>query len=81
MNPFLSSLLGAFNSEIRFGAYTKMRPAVNSAFNTGMQATINTTTNGVRNESAPIAEKFSDADIRRANFIWPEDPADELPVK
>lgn len=81
MNPFLSSLLGVFNSESRFSAYTTMRPAVNSVINSAVHATINTSTQSIRNETAPIAEKLSDADIRRANFIWPEDPADELPVK
>lgn len=81
MNPFLSSLLGVFNSESRFSAYTTMRPPIKSVINSAMRTTINTSTQKIRNESAPIAEKLSDADIRRTNFIWPEDPADELPVK
>lgn len=58
-----------------------MRPAVNSAINSAMRATINSSTDATRNESAAIVGKFSDPEIRRANFIWPEDPADELPVK
>lgn len=58
-----------------------MRPAINSAIKSAVHETINSSADGIRNESAPIAEKLSDADIRRANFIWPEDPADELPVK
>lgn len=77
MNPFLSSLLGVFNSESR----NTMRPPIKSVINSAMRTTINTSTQKIRNESAPIAEKLSDADIRRTNFIWPEDPADELPVK
>lgn len=28
-----------------------------------------------------IAQKSPDLGIRRADFIWPEDPVDELPVK
>ncbi|XP_055296764.1 uncharacterized protein LOC129565676 isoform X2 [Sitodiplosis mosellana] len=57
-----------------------MRPAVNSVINSAMRVTINSSTDGIRNESAAIVEKLSDPNIRRANFIWPEDPADELPV-
>lgn len=46
-----------------------------------MRVTSNSSTGAIRNESAPIVQKLSDPEIRRANFIWPEDPADELPVK
>lgn len=42
---------------------------------------VNSTTLKPINETAPRAERLSDLEIRRANYIWPEDPADELPVK
>ena len=58
-----------------------MRPAVNAVINSAMRVTINSSTDAIRNESAQIVEKLSEPEIHRANFIWPEDPADELPVK
>lgn len=48
---------------------------------TAMLPKVNSTTLKPINETAPRAERLSDLEIRRANYIWPEDPADELPVK
>lgn len=45
------------------------------------QLTEPTTTMQPVTESIAVAEKSTDLGIRRANFIWPEDPVDELPVK
>lgn len=45
------------------------------------QLTESTTTMQPVTESIAAAEKSTDLGIRRANFIWPEDPVDELPVK
>ncbi|XP_031635231.1 uncharacterized protein LOC116348391 isoform X2 [Contarinia nasturtii] len=55
-----------------------MRPAVNSVINSAVRQSINVS---IQNESAPMTEKITNFDIHRANFIWPEDPEEELPVK
>lgn len=70
MNPFLHTLLGGRYPENRFNANK-------SAEITAINSTIGRT----NNHTVARIEKLSDMEIRRANFIWPEDPADELPVK
>lgn len=48
---------------------------------TAMLPKVNSTTINSIKETAPRVESLSNLEIRRANFIWPEDPADELPAK
>lgn len=43
-----------------------------STFNTSVESLINNAAN---------ATQVNDLEINRSNFIWPEDPEDELPIK
>lgn len=52
---------------------------------TTVQSMLNMTTTtaplNLSNETITAAQIVPDYKVRRANFIWPEDPVDEIPVK
>lgn len=65
MSPVLYTLLGAPSKSDQFGEHAATH-----------KTALNMTTAGPRNESTTVMN-----DIHRANFVWPEDPVDEMPVK
>lgn len=65
MSPVLYTLLGAPSKSDQFGEHT-----------TTIHPAVDMVTRGSRNDSTTVMN-----DIHRANFVWPEDPVDEIPVK
>lgn len=46
-----------------------------------VQPVLSATAETLLNQTTTSAPKLPENIIRRANFIWPEDPIDEMPVK
>lgn len=69
IGPFLRSLIGGTGHE-------NIQNITTTTVNTIIdQKTI------LSNLTTTHAPRSHDLDIRRANFVWPEDPVDEMPLK
>lgn len=70
MSPLWHSLLGvSYDSQQLIDRTTTMQPVAH------------TVTEIRKNDALAAAQISNDLGIHRTNFIWTEDPADELPVK
>lgn len=73
INPLIRALVGNQGS--------KMENFSNFANETANSILNSTFTNSVPIDLTSTTAKSSDLEIHRANFVWPEDPDEELPIK
>lgn len=79
LSPFLYSLLSGARTVANTTNSTNIANGANSTLSTTPIGTlVNTTSKIVPSNSTAHA---SELEIHRANFVWPEDPVDEIPMK